>query len=110
MVEHRADRQNDIPNLWQHGTLQPPVIRNRCVESGDPLNWRIKLVECSLLDQGGQLGAETAEAMALVDNQDAVSLANRTKYGIKIGRFEGPQVENIGFHSFGSQDLRSLER
>src|SRR5688572_3761382 len=73
-------RQNSLHDLRLVGVrdlLQRLGIGHRQVASGDTPDRRVEIVECLLLDQGGEVGPDAAVGPSLLDHDAAVRLAHR---------------------------------
>ena len=77
--------------------LQRHAVDGRSIERGDAKDGGIQVVEGVLGKQRGDLRADAAEGLVLVNEDGAVSLGHGVEDGLFVERADGAQVNDLGF-------------
>src|SRR3954470_16642296 len=71
-------------------------VRERRVPAGDAADGRFQGGEAAFLDQGADLGGESARPRRLLDDGAAPGLAHALRHGLDVERPERAQIDQLG--------------
>mmetsp|Transcript_7939 Transcript_7939/g.32156 ORF Transcript_7939/g.32156 Transcript_7939/m.32156 type:complete len:421 (+) Transcript_7939:335-1597(+) len=106
LVAHALGHAHDVLDLGQRRLLEVRGVGHGHVDAGDALDGRVEVVEGVLHDHGGNLRADASLGPALLDDDDAVGLADARGDGVPVQRAQGPEVDHLGLDTL----LRELIR
>ena len=98
-----ADPRCDVGRRREVVLLERRAERHRRERRADAADRRVEVVERLLLDLGGDLGAEPAEAHGLVDDDDPVGLAHRLDDGVGVERLQRARVDHLDVDAVAGQ-------
>src|SRR2546428_12146701 len=95
-ADHHARELLDVLACRDRRLLQGQAVRHRHLSAAQPADWRVQIVEASLLDPGGDLRGNAIGRPALLDDEAPARAANRLDDGWPVDRSDRTQVDHLG--------------
>jgi len=101
---------DDSAGIWKLLVLDMLRVNRWCINGADAFDRGIEVVEGVFLDQGGDLGGNTAERLRFVDKNGTIGLFNGFDDSVLVQWADGAKVEDLGVDSvLGLENFGSFE-